>query len=241
MYADFGAISANNFCRSVPTVHDGPRRLDYHWTMQIDQSNPILIADDHPVIRDGLACLISDEPDLFVIAETANGTDAIELFIKFRPAVALLDLKIPQCDGVEATKQIREFDPAAKIIILTSYSGDVQASRAIAAGALGFLLKCSLRTELIAAIRRVLSGHRWIPAAIAREMREYVEADCLTNREIEVLKCIADGASNKQVAAVLRLSEETIKSYVKNLISKLRANDRTHAVTIALRRGYLDL
>ena len=202
---------------------------------------PILIADDHPVVRDGLTSLIDDEPDLRVVAAAANGQDAVSLFRVLRPHLALLDLKMPRLDGVASTRQIREFDPEAKIIILTTYTGDVQASRALAAGASGFLLKCSLRTELVTAIRRVLNGRHWISPTIATELSRHVEADSLTTRELEVLRHIADGASNKQVGADLRLTEETIKSYVKNLISKLGASDRTHAVTIALRRGYLDI
>lgn len=201
----------------------------------------LIVADDHPVVRDGLARLIRDESDMEVLGEAADGEQAVRLFEELQPDIALLDLKMPTLDGVAATKLIRQKAPKAKVIVLTSYSGDVQASRALEAGASGFLLKGSLRNDLIAAIRSVHGGRNWIPAAVANEIRRHVDADRLTNRELEVLKKIAEGLSNKRVAAELGLSEETVKSYVKNLIAKLQASDRTHAVTIALRRGYLDL
>lgn len=201
----------------------------------------IVIADDHPVVRDGLARLIGDEADMELVGEAANGEEAVSRFREFLPTLALLDLKMPVLDGVSATRQIRQEFPQAKIIVLTSYSGDVQATRAMDAGASGFLLKDSLRNDLIAAIRTVMAGRSWLPAAVAQEMKQYVDADRLSGRELDVLKKIADGLSNKRVAAELGLSEETVKSYVKNLLGKLQANDRTHAVTIALRRGYLDL
>ena len=201
----------------------------------------LIVADDHPVVRDGLTRLINDEADMEVVGEAANGEEAIGLFERLRPDITLLDLKMPTIDGVTATKLIRQAVPTAKVIVLTSYSGDVQASRALEAGASGFLLKGSLRNDLIAAIRAVAAGRTWVPAAVAEEIKQHVDADRLTNRELDVLRKIAEGLSNKRVAAELGLSEETVKSYVKNLIAKLQANDRTHAVTIALRRGYLDL
>jgi len=201
----------------------------------------ILIADDHPVVRDGLARLIGDEADMQLVGSASNGNEAVRLFVELRPDVALLDLKMPMLDGVSATADIHGKFPGARIIALTSYSGDIQATRALEAGAAGFLLKDSLRSDLIASIRAVAAGRTWIPAAVAEQMSQYVDADRLTSRELDVLKKIADGLSNKRVAAELGLSEETVKSYVKNLLGKLQANDRTHAVTIALRRGYLDL
>lgn len=201
----------------------------------------ILVADDHPVVRDGLSRLIGDEEDMVLVGEASNGSDAVSLFRELMPSLALIDLKMPGLDGVAATRQILQVAPEAKVILLTSYSGDVQATRAFEAGASGFLLKDSLRNDLITSIRAVLAGRIWIPPAIAEEMKQHVHADRLTNRELDVLKKISDGLSNKRVAAELGLSEETVKSYVKNLIGKLQANDRTHAVTIALRRGYLDL
>jgi DNA-binding NarL/FixJ family response regulator len=201
----------------------------------------LIIADDHPVVREGLKLLIEDEADMTVIATTGSGAEAVSLFEQHRPSITLMDLKMPGLDGVNATKRIRSIDPKARIVVLTSFSGDVQASRAFVAGASGFLLKDSLRSELIASIRTVLSGRRWIPSAVANELGQHFDADVLTNRELEVLTRISNGASNKEIATSLGLSEETIKSYVKNLIAKLRANDRTHAVTIALRRGYLDI
>jgi DNA-binding NarL/FixJ family response regulator len=201
----------------------------------------IIIADDHSIVRDGLKLFIEDEADMAVIATTGSGLEAVSLFERLHPQITLMDLKMPGLDGVNATKQIRTIDPKARVVVLTSFSGDVQASRALAAGASGFLLKDSLRSELIASIRTVLSGRRSIPAAVANELGQHFDADVLTNRELDVLTRIANGASNKEIAASLGLSEETIKSYVKNLIAKLRASDRTHAVTIALRRGYLDI
>jgi DNA-binding NarL/FixJ family response regulator len=201
----------------------------------------ILLADDHAVVRDGLVRLIGDEPDFMVAGETATGLEAVKLFGELRPHLALVDLKMPGLDGVEVTSAILAQFPTAKVIILTSYSGDVQAARALEAGASGYLLKCSIRTELVLAIRSVLSGKTWVPASVLADIAQHVDADRLTHRELEVLEGISDGLSNKRIAHKLRLSEETVKSYVKSVLSKLQANDRTHAVTIALRRGYLDL
>jgi len=201
----------------------------------------ILSVDDHPVLREGIAAVLSSEDDIVVVAEASNGREAIEQFRKHRPDITLMDLQMPIMNGTEAIAAIRKGFPHARIIVLTTYSGDAQAVRAFKAGASGYLLKSMVREELVETIRIVHSGRKRIPAEIAVEMAEHHADDALTEREIEVLRQVAAGNSNKRVADLLGISEETVKAHLRNILSKLDANDRTHAVTIALKRGIIDI
>ena len=201
----------------------------------------ILSVDDHPVVREGIAAVLSNEADIVVVAEAGNGREAIEQFRKHRPDITLMDLQMPIMNGTEAIAAIRKDFPQARIIVLTTYSGDAQAVRAFKAGASGYLLKSMVRTELVETIRIVHSGRKRIPPEIAVEMAEHHADDALTEREIEVLRQVAAGNANKRVADLLGISEETVKGHLRNILSKLDANDRTHAVTIALKRGIIDI
>ncbi|SNT36455.1 two component transcriptional regulator, LuxR family [Granulicella rosea] len=200
----------------------------------------ILCVDDHPLVRDGIAFALQLQSDMELVGEATDGLDAVSAFRRHRPDVTLMDLQMPNMNGVEATVKIREEFPNAKIIVLTTYSGDIQASRALKAGAVGYILKNMLRTELMDTIRRVYAGQRRIPAEIAQQIAEHISADELSAREIEVLRHVAGGCSNKVVADNLRLSEDTIKAHMRSILEKLQANDRTHAVTIAMRRGLFE-
>ena len=201
----------------------------------------ILSVDDHPMLREGLAAVLSTETDLVLVAEASNGREAIEQFRIHRPDITLMDLQMPVMNGMEAMSGILQEFPDAKIIVLTTYSGDAQAVRALNAGAYGYLLKNMVRKELIETIRSVYAGKRRIPAEIAVEIAEHHSDDELTDREIEVLREVAAGNANKIVAQHLKVSEETVKAHMKNILAKLGANDRTHAVTIALKRGIIEI
>ena len=199
----------------------------------------VLAADDHPLVREGIGAVLANERDITLVAEAANGREAIECFRTHHPEVTLMDLQMPQMSGLDAMIKIREEFPAARIIVLTTYHGDIQALRAIRAGAAGYLLKTMVRKELAGAIRSVHAGKRHIPAEIAAELAAHVADDALSPREIEVLRLVAMGNSNKQIAGQLTIVEETVKAHISNILSKLGANDRTHAVTIATTRGFL--
>jgi DNA-binding NarL/FixJ family response regulator len=201
----------------------------------------VLTADDHPIVRSGISGAINAQPDMRVVAEATNGQEAVDLFREFRPDVTLMDLRMPTMSGLDAIIAIRNEFPAARIMILTTYGGDIQALRAFKAGASGYLLKSMLRTDLIETIRSVHAGHRRVPPEIAAEIAVHVGDDALTDREIEVLRCVADGSSNKVIANQLSISEYTVKGHMKSLMSKLGANDRTHAVMIGMRRGFIDI
>ncbi len=201
----------------------------------------ILTVDDHPVLREGIAAVLGGEADIEVVAEAANGTEAIEKFRALRPDVTLMDIQMPVVNGLDAIVEIRKHFPDARIIVLTTYSGDAQVAKAFRAGAFGYLLKSMLRKELAETIRSVHAGGRRIPPEIAVGMAEHYEDDQLTPREIGILKQVAAGNANKMVADNLHISEETVKSHVRSILSKLGANDRTHAVTIALKRGIIDM
>jgi DNA-binding NarL/FixJ family response regulator len=205
--------------------------------------NPIriLCVDDHPVLREGIAAILASEADMALVAEAGNGREAIEQFRTHRPDVTLMDLQMPVMSGGEAILAIRKEFPDARIIVLTTYSGDVQADRAFRAGAYGYLLKNMLRKELVETIRTVHSGRRRIPPEIAVEMAEHHADDALTEREIDVLRQVASGNANKIIADHLEISEETVKAHMRKILSKLGANDRTHAVAIAVKRGIIDL
>jgi DNA-binding NarL/FixJ family response regulator len=201
----------------------------------------VLIVDDHPLLREGIAAVLEGEKDMELVGEASNGREAIERYRELRPDVTLMDLQMPEMDGVAATIAIRAEWSDARIVMLTTYRGDAQALRALKAGASGYLLKSMISTELTEAIRSVNSGHRHIPREIAAELAAHVTDDALSPRELEVLKRVAAGNSNRLVAHQLALSEDTIKAHMKSIMSKLSANDRTHAVTIALKRGIIDV
>jgi DNA-binding NarL/FixJ family response regulator len=199
----------------------------------------ILSADDHPVIRDGVAAIIATQPDMQMVGEAGDGAQAVETYRQLRPDVALIDIQMPVLDGVQATQAIRKEYPAARIVILTTYSGDVRAVKALKAGAAGYLLKSALRKELIDTIRAVHAGRRHVPAEIAREIAIHTADDAMTEREIAVLQQVAAGKTNKEIARILAVSEDTVKAHLKSIFLKLDVADRTLAVTQALRRGVI--
>jgi DNA-binding NarL/FixJ family response regulator len=201
----------------------------------------VLVVDDHPVLRDGVAAILGNQTDMTMVGEARDGNEAIERFRALRPDVTLMDLQMPGRNGVDAITAIRAEHPGARIIVLTTYSGDVQAVRALKAGATGYLLKSSLRTELIDAIRNVHRGQRHVHRDVADEIAIHVVDEALTEREIAILLLVSIGKANKQVASELGLSEETVKGHMKSIFSKLDVADRTHAVTVAARRGIIEL
>ncbi|HEY9404940.1 MAG TPA: response regulator transcription factor [Pyrinomonadaceae bacterium] len=209
----------------------------------MDAGRPIriLTVDDHPLLREGIVAVLANETDMVVIAEAGNGCEAVEQFRDHRPDVTLMDLQMPVMNGTDAILAIRQDYPDARFIVLTTYSGDAQALRALKAGASGYLLKSMVRKQLAETIRSVHDGKKVIPPEIAVEMAEHHSDDALTEREMEVLREVAAGNANKMVAQRLAISEETVKAHMKNILSKLDANDRTHAVTIALKRGIIDI
>jgi DNA-binding NarL/FixJ family response regulator len=201
----------------------------------------ILVVDDHPIFREGVATLVAGQRDMRIVAEAGNGNEAVEQFHRYSPDITLMDLQMPGSSGIDAIIAILEHSPTARIIVLTTYSGDVQARRALKAGARAYLLKELLHKELLSTIRSVHSGAKTVSPSVATEIASHSDDDYLTEREIEVLRLIAGGNANKEIAAQLAVSEETIKGRVKQILSKLHANDRTHAAMIALRRGIIDL
>jgi DNA-binding NarL/FixJ family response regulator len=201
----------------------------------------ILTVDDHPLLRDGIAAVFEGTEDMTLVGQASNGREAIESFRRLRPDVTLMDLRMPDMSGIEAITVIRAEFPNARIIVLTTYAGDAQAAAALKAGAAAYLLKNLVRKELIETIRVVHAGKRRIPPEIATEIAEHVADDALTKREIQILRRVAAGKSNKLIAAELGISEGTVKTHMKSILPKLYASDRTHAVMIALRRGILDL
>jgi DNA-binding NarL/FixJ family response regulator len=201
----------------------------------------ILTVDDHPILRKGLAALVNAEPDLKLVAEAANGKEAIEAFRCHQPDITLMDLQMPGVDGIQAIEAICSEFPQARIIVLTTYTGDTQVVRALKAGARAFMLKGHVLDELLDTIRAVHAGKKRIPPDVAAELADHAIDDPLTEREIDVLKLIAAGNGNKQIADELSISEATVKSRVSNILSKVGANDRAHAVTIGLKRGIIVL
>jgi DNA-binding NarL/FixJ family response regulator len=199
----------------------------------------ILTVDDHPILREGIASIIQGEKDMVVVGEASTGREAIEMFRNKRPDITLMDLQMPDLNGIHAIATIRQEHPQARIIVLTTYEGDVLARRALRAGASGYILKDMIRTELLEAIRAVQLGRRYIPEKIAAELAEHYAEDDLSEREIEVLREVARGTSNKIIGSHLSISEATVKAHIKNILLKLGASDRTHAVNIAMTRGFL--
>lgn len=204
-----------------------------------DRPIRVLVADDHPLLRDGVASVLALRPDMSVVGEASTGAQAVDLFVALQPDVTLMDLRMPQMSGVDAIRAIRARHPRARIIVLTTYGGDVQAKSALNAGALGYLLKMSLRRELVDAIRAVHDGRRFLTPDIAAELARHDGDELLTEREIDVLQAMVDGASNKEVGRKLGVGEETVKSHLRSIYAKLRVSDRLEAVAQAVKRGII--
>ncbi len=201
----------------------------------------VLCVDDHPVFRQGIAALIEGQADMALVGEASNGREGVQQFRTHKPDVTIMDLQMPEMNGIDAVIAIRNEFPQARIVVLTTYSGDAQVLRALKAGAQGYLLKNSCHKELLGTIRAVHAGKKALSAEASHELADHATDDALTPAEINVLRLIAAGNANKQIAAQLSVTEETVKSRVKNILSKLGANDRTQAAMIGLRRGIIDL
>jgi DNA-binding NarL/FixJ family response regulator len=201
----------------------------------------VLCVDDHPLLREGIATMIESQPDMRLVAEASNGREAIERFREHRPDVTLMDLRLPDMSGIDTMIGIRNESPEARVLMLTTFEGDVEIHRALEAGARGYLLKSMPPRELAEAIRQVHAGRKSIPPVVAAHIAEHLSEEALTVREIEVLRHIAGGNRNKDIAERLFISEETVKVHVKHVMEKLGASDRTQAVAIALRRGIIEL
>ena len=209
--------------------------------MKKDQRIRILVADDHYIVRIGLVALVNTEPDMEVVAEAADGAQACELFSRFTPDLALMDLQMPVKSGIEATMEIRNSFPSARILMLTAYDGDEDIYKALQAGAQGYVLKSSPGEKLIPALRAVAAGHRWIPKEVSSRLAERNSFEDLTPREMQVLDQLAKGLANKEIADVLNITEHTAKDHLKSILAKLDVADRTEAVTAAIQRGMIHL
>jgi DNA-binding NarL/FixJ family response regulator len=201
----------------------------------------ILSVDDHPLLREGIAMIIKKQPDMALVAQASNGTEAIQFYREHRPDVTLMDLRLPDLSGIDAMIAIREEFPEARVIILTTFEGDVEIQRALEAGARGYLLKNMPPSELVEGIRQVHAGKKRVPAEIASHLAEHFSDEALTAREIDVLRHIAGGNRNRDIGERLFISEETVKVHVKHIMEKLGATDRTQAIAIAARRGIIQL
>ena len=201
----------------------------------------VLAVDDHPLLLDGISAALADQPDMALVAVAADGPAGVEAFRRYRPDVTLMDLQMPGMSGLEALRIIREEYPQARVVVLTTYRGDVQVRSALQSGASGFLLKGMLRKDLRETIRAVHAGQRVIPAEVAIELAEHADAEVLSPREIEVLRFVARGDANREIADQLRITEDTVKYHMKSILSKLDAKDRTHAVMLALKRGIIQV
>jgi DNA-binding NarL/FixJ family response regulator len=201
----------------------------------------VLCVDDHPVVRDGIAAIINLQPDMMLAGAAGTGREALEEFFKLRPDVAIVDLQLPDMSGFDVIKKIRDKSPNARIIVLSSYEGDVDIQRALEAGAQGYVVKGLVREELLETIRSVHAGKRRLPAPVAQNLAEHMADEAISVRELEVLSLMAAGKRNKEIASELSIAEDTVKMHVRNILSKLQGSDRTEAVTIALRRGIIHL
>jgi two-component system, NarL family, response regulator len=201
----------------------------------------ILSVDDHPLLRSGIGALIATQPDMRLVAEAANGKEAVQLYRERRPDVTLMDLQMPDMSGLDAIIAIKSEDPSARVIVLTTYSGDVLAQRALKAGAQAYVLKSLVRTEILDTIRLVYAGEKRIQADVAADMAKHTADAALTSREIQVLQLVGSGYANKAISAKLDINEETTKTHIKNILAKLGARDRTHAVSLGLKRGIISL
>ena len=201
----------------------------------------ILSVDDHPLLRSGIATLIATQPDMELVGEASTGKEAVQLHRELNPDVTLMDLQMPDMSGLDAIIAIRSEDPTARIIVLTTYSGDALAQRTLKAGAQAYVLKSLVRTEILNTIRVVYEGERRVQADVATEIAKHTADAALTTREIEVLRLVASGHANKEISAHLSINEETTKTHIKNILAKLGAKDRTHAVSLGLKRGIISL
>jgi len=200
----------------------------------------VLVVDDHPLLREGIAALISNYNDIELSAEAKDGMEAIECYRRLRPDVVLMDLQMPRMNGIESIQAIRSEYPEARIAVLTTYSGDARTLIAIKSGAQAYILKNGLRKELVEAIRHLAAGRRYIPTEITSQLIEYIDQECLTNREITILQATAFGHSNRDISSRLHITEETVKGHMKLIMRKLGARNRTHAVAIGIKRGIID-
>ena len=200
----------------------------------------VLVVDDHPLMREGICCLLEAQGGACVVGEASSGEEALAAYSTHRPDVALVDLQMPGMNGFETIAALRELEPDARIVVLTTYGGDGQATRALKSGACGYVLKTADGQEILAAIRAATQGRRYLSAQVAQQLASHATDDSLTTREIEVLRCVVSGKSNFEIARQLCVAEETVKSRMKNILSKLHASDRTHAATIAIARGLID-
>jgi DNA-binding NarL/FixJ family response regulator len=224
------------------TMHcSGPRGRKIENMSEPAKPIRIITVDDHPALRDGIAAIIEAEEDMLLVGEAADGADAVAAFARLRPDIVLMDLQMPLMSGLDAIAAIRGEAPNARIIVLTTYEGDVQAARALKAGAAAYLLKTAVRKELLDTIRSVHAGRRHIPPEIAQEIALHAALDPLSEREITILRLVGAGNANKEIAWRLSISQDTVKAHMKSIFSKLDVDDRTHAVTVALRRGAIEL
>jgi DNA-binding NarL/FixJ family response regulator len=201
----------------------------------------VLCVDDHPIVRDGIAAIINLQPDMRLVGAAATGGEALERFFAVSPDIALVDLQLPDMSGFDLIKKIKDKSPNARIVVLSSHEGDVDIQRALEAGAQGYVVKGIIREELLETIRSVHAGKRRLPAAVAQKLAEHMADEPISGRELEVLSLMAAGKRNKEIAGQLSIAEDTVKMHVRNILSKLQVNDRTEAVTIALRRGIIHL
>lgn len=201
----------------------------------------VFCVDDHPVVRDGIAAIINLQPDMMLAGAAGNGGEALKQFVELHPDVALIDLQLPDMNGFDLIKKIKDKSPNARIVVLSSHEGDVDIQRALEAGAQGYVVKGLVREELLETIRSVHAGKRRLPASVAQNLAEHLADEPISGRELEVLSLMASGKRNKEIAGDLSIAEDTVKMHVRNILSKLQVNDRTEAVTIALRRGIIHL
>jgi DNA-binding NarL/FixJ family response regulator len=209
--------------------------------MKVTAKIRVLCVDDHPIVRDGVEAIINLQPDMLLAGGAATGGEAIERFRELRPDVTLVDLRLPDMSGFDLIKKLKDQSPDARIVVLSSHEGDVDIKRALEAGAQGYVVKGIVRGELLDIIRSVHAGKRRLPAALAQKLAEHIADEAISPRELEVLSLMAAGKRNKEIAGELSIAEDTVKMHVRNILSKLQVNDRTEAVTIALRRGIINL